>query len=170
MPNLFAPDFEPDEEQPAGYHVKGVRIGRQAGAERLGASLYELPPGNSTCPYHWHAANEEMLIVVSGRPTLRTPEGERELAEGEVVAFPVGERGAHKVTNSGGGAARVLIISEMNEPEVAVYPNSGKVMARQQAPGTPATGVRAIFRLADGVDYWEGELEPGAEPGTDQPG
>jgi uncharacterized cupin superfamily protein len=169
MANLFAPEFEPDEDQPAGYHVKGAQIGRQAGAERLGASLYELPPGNSSSPYHWHAANEEMLIVISGRPTLRIPEGERELAEGEVVAFPVGEAGAHKVTNNGEGPARVLIVSEMNEPEIAVYPDSGKVMARQQAPGTPATGLRAIFRLGDGVDYWDGELQSG-EPGADHPG
>jgi uncharacterized cupin superfamily protein len=169
MANLFQPDFGPDEELPQGYRIRGAQIGRQAGAERLGASLYELPPGNSSCPYHWHAANEEMLIVVSGRPTLRTPEGERELAEGEVVAFPVGERGAHKVTNNGEGPARVLIVSEMNEPEVAVYPDSGKVMARQQAPGTPATGMRAIFRLGDSVDYWDGEMESGGEQGADPP-
>jgi uncharacterized cupin superfamily protein len=102
-----------------------------------------------------------MLIVLSGTPTLRTPESERELAEGEVVAFPVGERGAHKVTNHSAAAVRALIVSEMNEPEVAVYPDSDKVMVRQQAPGTPGTGLRAIFRLEDGVDYWDREVEPG---------
>ena len=160
MANVFEPDFE-EIEWPPGYVGRGAEIGRQAGAQRLGASLYELPPANSVCPYHWHAANEEMLIVLSGRPTLRTPDGERELAEGEVVAFPLGERGAHKVTNNSDSVARVLMLSEMNAPEVAVYPDSSKVMARQQAPGTPATGLRAIFRLEDGVDYWDGELEDG---------
>src|SRR4029450_12505635 len=99
----------PQETRPPAYPQRGAKPARQPGAEPLGASLYELPPGNSSCPYHWHAANEEMLIVISGRPTLRTPEGERELAEGEVVAFPVGEAGAHKVTNNGEGPARVLI-------------------------------------------------------------
>jgi uncharacterized cupin superfamily protein len=82
------------------------------------------------------------------------------LSEGEVVAFPIGARGAHKVTNNSEGASRVLIVSEMNEPEVAVYPDSGKVMARQQAPGTEATGLRVLFRLEDEVDYWDGEVEP----------
>jgi uncharacterized cupin superfamily protein len=162
MTNVFEPEFEThvDPKQwPTGYEGRYAKVGKDAGAERLGASLYEVPPGNSLCPYHWHAGNEEMLIVLGGRPTLRTPEGERELAEGEVVAFPVGEQGAHKVTNNGAESARVLVVSEMNEPEVCGYPDSGKVMARQQAPGSEATGLRAIFRLEDGVDYWEGEVD-----------
>ena len=103
--NVFEPEFDDaDPSDPPGYKVRGAQVGKAAGSERLGASLYEIPPGNSICPYHWHAANEEMLIVLSGAPTLRTPEGERELAEGEVVAFPVGERGAHKVTNHSAAA------------------------------------------------------------------
>lgn len=154
--NLFEPELERVDDPP-GYVARGAEIAKQAGARRLGASLYVLEPGNSICPYHWHAANEELVIVFAGKPTLRTPAGERELAEGEVVAFPIGEEGAHKVTNRSDGTVQVLMVSEMNEPEVAVYPDSGKVMARQQAPGTPATGVRAIFRFADAVDYWDGE-------------
>jgi uncharacterized cupin superfamily protein len=165
MPNVFEPEWEIGEAKdwPQGYDGRYSRVAKTAGAERLGASLYETPPGNSTCPYHWHAASEEMLIVISGRPTLRTPEGERELAEGEVVAFPVGERGAHKVINNTDQPTRVLIVSEMNAPEVAVYPDSGKVMAREQAPGTEATGLRAIFRFDDAVDYWDGEIEVDSE-------
>jgi uncharacterized cupin superfamily protein len=166
MANVFEPEFETDvdpEDWPRGYKGRYARVGRPAGAERLGASVYEVPPGNSACPYHWHAANEEMLIVLSGRPTLRTPEGERQLAEGEVVAFPVGEEGAHKVINNSDAPIRVLMISEMNEPEVAVYPDSDKVMARQQAPGIEATGLRALFRIEDSVDYWDGEVEPGED-------
>jgi uncharacterized cupin superfamily protein len=163
MPNLFDPEFEPRENWPPGYDGRLARVGRQAGTERLGATLYEVPPDNSVCPYHWHAANEELLIVLEGRPTVRTPTGERDLESGEIVAFPVGDEGAHKVTNNGDEPARVLIVSEMNQPEVAVYPDSGKVMARQQAPGTEATGLRAIFRQEDAVDYFEGEIAPEEE-------
>jgi len=161
--NIFEPEFEAVDEPP-GYVCRGAEVAKQAGAQRLGATLYELEPGNSICPYHWHAANEELLIAFDGRPNLRTPAGERELEEGEVVAFPIGEEGAHKVTNRSDAIVRVLIASQMNEPEVAVYPDSGKVMARQQAPGIPATGVRAIFRFEDGVDYWDGEVNRGAAP------
>jgi uncharacterized cupin superfamily protein len=157
--NVFDPEFEEEVLEPRGYAGKVVRVGRQVGSERLGASLYEVPPGNAVSPYHWHAGNEEMLIVLLGQPTLRTPDGERELAEGEVVAFPVGERGAHTVSNKSETPTRFLIVSEMNGPDVCVYPDSNKVMAREQAPGTPATGVRALFRLDDAVDYWHGEVE-----------
>jgi uncharacterized cupin superfamily protein len=158
--NVFDPDLEPDDTDPEGFRVLAVKVGAEAGAERLGASLYELPPGQTSCPHHWHAATEEMLIVLAGRPTLRTPDGERELAEGEVVAFVRGERGAHSVTNRTDAPVRFLMVSEMNAPEVCVYVDSNKIMAREQAPGTPATGVRAIFRAGDTVDYWDGEVAP----------
>ena len=156
MPNVFDPDFEPREEWPAGYEGRFARLGRQAGTERLGASAYELPPGQSICPYHWHAANEELLIVLRGSPTVRTPGGESQLAAGDVVAFPTGEAGAHKVTNAGPEPALVLIVSEMRLPEVAGYPDSEKVMARAPADGEE---LRAIFRLADRTGYWDGEAE-----------
>ncbi len=156
--NLFEPSLEAGGEQP-GYRSRGAGLGSQAGAERIGASLYELGPGNSICPYHWHAANEELCVVIAGAPTLRTPEGERELTPGEVVAFQTGEGGAHKITNHGDRPTRVLMVSEMNAPEIAVQPDSRKVLARQEAPGVPATGVRALFRLDDAVDYWEGEVQ-----------
>jgi uncharacterized cupin superfamily protein len=161
MANVFEHELEADgDDVPPRYRGRFARIGREAGGERLGATLYEIPPGNTTAPYHWHAANEEMLIVLAGTPTLRTPEGERELTEGEVVAFRVGEGGAHKVSNLTQAPVRVIFISEMNAPDVCVYPDSGKVMARQQAPGREATGLRALFRLRDEVDYWDGEAEP----------
>lgn len=79
--NLFAPDWDADQDEPP-FTWRRARLGRQAGSERLGASLYELSPGASTFPFHLHHANEELLVVVIGRPTLRTTEGERELETG----------------------------------------------------------------------------------------
>src|SRR5919108_2784673 len=98
MPNVFDPQFDAAVQR-AGFTCRRARLGRQAGAQRLGASLYEIPPGQATFPYHAHLANEEMLFVLAGRPSLRTPEGWRELSEGEVVAFPAGEAGAHQIAN-----------------------------------------------------------------------
>jgi len=161
MANLHEPRFEPGRDWPRGYDGRFARVGAQAGAERLGATLYEVPPGNAVCPYHWHAGNEEMLIVLEGTPALRTPDGERELLAGDVVAFVVGEQGGHKVTNDSAEPARVLIVSEMNAPDVVAYPDSGKVLAREHAPGRGPGGLRAMFRLADEVDYFEGETGPG---------
>jgi uncharacterized cupin superfamily protein len=162
-PNLFDPHFDAENEVP-GFRWRRARLGRQAGGERLGASLFELPPGEATFPYHAHSANEELLIVIAGRPRLRTPDGWRELAEGEVVNFPRGERGAHQVANRSGESVRVLIISEMNAPEVNLYPDTGRVGAMQRAPGSTGEGGAWYFTPGAETDYWEGEEPPGGGP------
>lgn len=143
---------------------KRSRIGRQAGAERIGISLYELPAGGQPWPYHFQHANEELLIVLFGRPHLRSPEGWRQLEPGEVVAFPRGPSGAHQLENRGEEPVRYLMLSEMNSPEAVVYPDSGKVGVLSRAPGSRGDEdeLAAWFRLADQVDYWEGETRPGA--------
>jgi uncharacterized cupin superfamily protein len=154
--NVFEPEFDAEQDRP-GYRWRRARIGWQVGAERLGASLFELPSSQAGFPLHYHLANEELLIVLRGQPTLRTIEGERELAEGEVVAFAVGERGAHQIINRSGEPVRVLLISEMTGPEVLVYPDSGKVAARERPPGSRDGGRFQAFREEDAVDYFEGE-------------
>ena len=151
MPNIFNPEWE--AELPG---LRGQRVGAAAGGEKLGATLYEVDPGGRVSPLHIHHANEEMLFVVSGRPTLRTGDGERELEEGEVVAFPSGRRGAHQVLNRSDAPARVLIASTMIYPEVAEHPDSGKVVAISGRPDETAAMFLA-FRKGDAVPVTEGE-------------
>ena len=158
-PNLFQPAFDEHEEQ-QGFAHRRARLGRQAGGEHLGASLYELDPGQAVCPYHWHAAEEEMLIVVSGRPSLRTPEGWRELEAGEVVAFATGLEGTHQVANRSAEPVRVLLLSESRDPEVCGYPDSRKIMA-DAFLGRPDESSH-MWRLDDAVDYYDGESAPRA--------
>ncbi len=157
--NALAPDFDTEQSLP-GFSWRAARLAAQAGAKRLGASLYELPPEQTGFPYHAHLANEEMLVVVRGRPSLRTPDGWRPLGEGEVVSFPTGEKGAHQVTNRSEEPARFLMVSEMRAPDVVLYPDSEKVGARGSAPGSGGSGLRMTFRSRDAVDYWEGEDPP----------
>jgi len=107
-----------------------------------------------------------MLIVLSGRPSLRTPDGWRELAEGEVVAFPRGEAGAHQVANRGDDPARVLIVSEMNAPDLTIYPDTGKVAVFGRAPGSRDEGIQQAFRSEDAVGYWDGEEPPSGDIST----
>ena len=161
MPNVFNPDFDADQDRP-GFTYRRAKLAQQAGGERLGVSLYEIPPGQATFPYHVHTANEELLIVLDGTPSLRTPAGWRELARGEVVAFRVGEEGAHQVANRSDGPARVLVLSTMMAPEVNLYPDSGKLMAATRAPGAAGEGFQESFRREDATDYWEGEDPPEA--------
>ena len=163
MANILEPQFD-TEQQREGFTYRRARVGRQAGAVRLGASVYEIPPGEATFPYHWHAANEEMLFVISGRPSVRTEDGWQELEPGDVVAFPGGERGAHQVANHGPGPARVLVVSTMLAPDTVRYPDSGKVMIAERPPGAAGGGdaLFAAFRVDEATDYWEGEDPPAA--------
>ena len=106
--------------------IRAVRVAEHAGAERLGASLYELQPGEEMV-FHYHVQREELMIVLAGRLSLRTAVGWEELPEGEVVAFPRGERGAHGYRNDGDTPVRVLMISEMDGPNISVYPDSDQI-------------------------------------------
>ena len=157
--NVFDPSFDGDSDGPV-YSFRRARLGRQAGAERLGASLYELPPGEAPWPIHYHLANEEMMVVLRGRPSLRTLDAERQLAEGEVVACPVGEDGASQVVNRSGEAVRVLIVSEMVAPEIVRRPESGKLSAMEDAPGSREEGYQGAFFERDAVGFWDGEEPP----------
>jgi uncharacterized cupin superfamily protein len=97
--NLFAVECELGMEH-EGFRIRETQIGPQLGADLIGGSVYEIDPGKKLWPYHLHHANEEWLVVLRGRPTLRTPDGERELVEGDVACFPRGATGAHLVQNA----------------------------------------------------------------------
>jgi uncharacterized cupin superfamily protein len=159
-PNVHRPALD-ERSDVEGFRCVGESIAYKAGSEHLGMSLYDLPPGQTNCPYHYHLANEELLIVLRGRPHLRTPDGWRQLEEGEVVSFLRGERGAHQIMNRTDSVVRMLIVSEMRFPEVPVYPDSGKVGVRERAPGSE--GMRLNFHPDDALDYWHGEEPPGVE-------
>jgi uncharacterized cupin superfamily protein len=135
MPNIHEPDFDVDHDD-APYVWRRARLGRAAGAQRLGASLFALPPGSTTFPLHAHLHNEELLVVLSGTPTLRTLEDERLLATGEVVAFPAGRAGAHELRNDNDDEVRLLIVSTMVAPEINLFPDTGELWVRDYVPGT----------------------------------
>ena len=101
--------------------------------------MYELGPGNSAV-YHFHHGSEELLVVLSGRPTLRTPEGERQLKEGDVVHFAIGPEGAHGLRNDNDGPARYIVAGIRVSPEVAEYPDLNQITA--QARTGSQTGER----------------------------
>jgi uncharacterized cupin superfamily protein len=150
--NLNALEPEYDDSDPEGYRAGMSRFGPSIGAVRLGASLYELPPGQSICPYHYEYPEEEWLIVLEGRPTLRHPQGEDELEEEDVVCFPEGPEGAHKVTNRTGETVKVLMFSTRTNPAVAVYPDSDKI-----GIWTGNDADHVIVRRSSNVAYYDRE-------------
>jgi uncharacterized cupin superfamily protein len=150
--NVLSERCEYDEGDPQGYRSGVARVGEAVGGEALAVKVYELPPGESVCPYHYEY-EEEWLLVLQGSVLLRTGDGERELGTGEIVCFPPGPAGAHKTTNRGEAAARIVMFSSAREPAVAVYPDSDKIGVW---PGNSADEM--MLRRADGaVDYWDGE-------------
>jgi uncharacterized cupin superfamily protein len=151
MPNLFDPEWDMNRDEPP-FRWRRARLGRQAGSRALGASLFELAPGGATFPLHAHLANEELLLVLAGRPTLRTPAGERALEAGDVVAFPAGREGAHRLENRTETPARLVLVSTMLAPEVNLMLEDNTAWVRDYAPGLdpPAGAIDVRMPLAEG--------------------
>jgi len=119
--------------------------------------VYELAPGERVSLYHWHVGEEEWLLVVAGTPTLRSPDGEKVLRPWDVAVFLRGPVGAHQVRNDSVETARVVVLSTISDPEVCVYPDSGKIGVL--AGWTRADGhvVRLMNRPEANLDVFEGE-------------
>ena len=149
--NLNADEWDRTEER-EGWRFKDAWVGAHTDAELIGASMYEVEPGNKQGPFHTHHANEEWAIVLRGEPTLRTHEGEQQLRQGDVVAFPRGKEGAHQIRNDTDVPVRVLMLSTLIAPDIVEYLDTGKIGARSVA------GERIIFaRPGPELEYWEGE-------------
>jgi uncharacterized cupin superfamily protein len=154
MPNVYKPAFE-ERERPDGFRSRRARIGYELGTELIGCSLWELPAGEAAYPYHFHYADEELVIVLTGRPSLRTPEGTRELEEGEAFRFPLGEEGAHQILNRSKETVVFLAVSSSGRPDVIIYPDSDKIGVGERLP--QGGGLRAFFKRSDRVGYFDGE-------------
>ena len=127
-----------------GWRARRARLGGTLGCERLGVSVWELPPGQTAYPYHFHLGDEELLVVLAGTPELRTPDGRRTVAEGELLAFPAGAEGAHQLVNRSDAVVRFLAVSTSGTPDVVLYPDSGKVWAGERNPD--GSGVGHVFQ------------------------
>ena len=145
-----------------GFRIRETGIGHRIGAELIGGSVYEVDPGKKLWPYHLHHANEEWMVVLRGRPTLRTPEGERELGPGDCTVFRRGPAGAHLLRNDDADSARLLLVSTLGDPDVAVYLDSGKIGVWAGHSLGDVEELSLMVREASPDarrDYWEGESD-----------
>ena len=152
--NIADPGFTYDDGDPPPFEAGMFRLGKQLGAVQTGMSVYELPPGQSVCPYHYEYGEEEWLLVLSGRPTLRTPEGSRELAPFDAAFFPIGPDGAHRVSNDTDEPVRIVMWSTIVIPSATAYPDSDKV-----GVWTGVEGENVMVRRASHVGYYDGEAD-----------
>ena len=154
--NIDDPEFAYDDSDPDGFRNGMFRLGKELGAERTGVSVYELLPGQALCPYHDEYGEEEWVLVLHGRPTIRTPEGSEEAVPFDAVFFPKGPEGAHQIRNDTDEPVRVLMFSDIVYPSATAYPDSGKVGVW--------TGIREedlIVERSSKVDYYHGESTRG---------
>ncbi len=120
--------------------------------EHSKVNFYELPPLHSNYPYHWHCDCDEVFYIISGEGILKTPEGERQIRAGDLIICPCGEEGAHRLTNtSGTEVLRYIDFDTVCKRDVCIYPDSQKV-------GIWGETLNKVYRIGDGVDYYEGEV------------
>jgi uncharacterized cupin superfamily protein len=150
--NIANPAFEFDQTDPEGFRSGLFRPGPGLGAKQMGTSVYEIPPGQALCPYHYEYAEEEWLLVLAGRPTLRDPDGETELEPWDLLMFETGPAGAHGVYNRTDEPVRVMMWSTIMHPAATVYPDSDKI-----AVWTGNRDDDGLFVRSTKVEYFEGE-------------
>jgi uncharacterized cupin superfamily protein len=128
-----------------------IDVARALGSAALAMYIYDLSPGQGASPYHYEY-EEEWLLVVDGTVVLRTPDGEQTLQRGDLVCFPPGSAGAHKVMNRSDTPARTLMFSSARVPAVSVYPDSDKIAVW---PGDEANDL--VFERSSAVPWSHGE-------------
>jgi uncharacterized cupin superfamily protein len=142
----------PERDAPDGFRAGMSRLGGEVGAKATGATVYDLAPGQAVCPYHYEHGEEEWALAISGRPSVRTPEGTEELAPLDLVFFPPEPEGAHQILNESDAPARVLMWSNVVFPTSTVYPDSDKV-----GVWTEDESEEIVVPRAARVDYYDGE-------------
>jgi len=150
--NVSDPAFTYDADDPEGFRSGYARLGPDLGAKATGTTVYDLPPGQALCPYHYEYGEEEWVLVLDGRPTMRTPEGTERLEPFDVVFFPTGPAGAHQLRNDTDGPVRVLMWSNVVYPTATAYTDSDKVGVWT---GDKAEDVMVV--RSSKVDYFHGE-------------
>jgi uncharacterized cupin superfamily protein len=152
--DLSNPVFTYDDSDPEGFRSGMMRVGPGLGASQTGISVYELPPGQAVCPYHYEYGEEEWAMPLDGVVTLRDPDGEHQLAPMQLAFFQRGPEGAHQLRNDGDEVVRVLMFGAVLLPTASVYPDSDKI-----GVWTGNKTDDALFRRGSSVEYF-----------TDQPG
>lgn len=157
MSKVNAADLEWTEYDHGESAFRRKQLGGAVDGDQLGCSLYELPPGKRSWPYHYHTANEEAIYVLAGEGALRTPAGETRLEADDFAGFPADESGGHRVVNDGDEPLRYLVVSTMTEPDVTVYPEMEKFGVYVGSPpgGREERSLEGYYNVDDDTDYWE---------------
>ena len=142
------------------YEARIGWVGNALASKKLGFNVTILPPGKCAFPYHLHHANEEMFFILEGRGSIRIGGTRHRIGKGDFISLPTGREFAHQIFNDSNAPLKYIAVSTMEVPEVAEYPESGKLgVFAGAAPGrsTSKNSIRHYARLEDGVGYWSEE-------------
>lgn len=142
------------------FEAETAPVANQINAKQLGYRVTRLPPRKRAWPLHAHYVNEEMFFVLSGSGTVRIGEGSYPISEGDFISAPANPEEPHQIINTSDSTLTYICVSTMLEPEVAVYPESGKIgIIAGSPPGRidEQSGVVKFIDKDTGVDYWDGE-------------
>lgn len=132
------------------YDTESASLTQGTAAQQLGACIDTVAPGQQSCPYHYHFAEEEMFIILQGEGTLRVAGEHVPVRAGDVITIPAGPDYPHHLLNTSDAPLHYLSVSTQKRPEICVYPDSGKV-------GCYGPGLRLLVPQDAAVDYWVGE-------------
>lgn len=152
--NVERVDKQRDRRPPL-YDSVGARLGTGTAADKLGASFDCVAPGMRSCPYHFHYAQEEMFIILEGSGTLRVAGEMLPIVSGDVIFIPPGPEYPHQIINTSDAPLKYLSVSTREQPELVMYPDSGKYQA--MARGNDGEQVRYLQRPSASLDYWQDE-------------
>ncbi len=141
------------------FEYKKKSLSQNSGGQKLGCSIYEVPPGKSAFPFHYHCSNEEAIFILEGNAELRFGEQSYFVSKGDYLTFPA-EGSAHQLTNRGETVLIYICISTMIEPDIKIYPDSGKVgiVDSNIKDGSAPNGTtEKVLRGDVEVGFWEGE-------------
>lgn len=131
------------------YYKKTIINGGER--HKCNAAIYEISPGKSAYPYHYHYQSEELFYIISGTGRLRTPDGERTVKAGDILFFPASEKGAHKLTNLSDIEKLIYLdFDTYHSPEICFYPDSDKI-------NVFGKGFRRVIKSDMEADYYDGE-------------
>ncbi len=134
-----------------GYEYYKRELVPRGHAQQCVAALYEIPPGKSAYPYHYHTKNEEIFYIIKGIGSLKTPTGNQEVSAGDFLFFPANEKGAHKLTNISDTESLIYLdFDTHNDIDVSFYPDSGKI-------GVWGKNINQLYNISTQTEYYDGE-------------
>lgn len=115
---------------------RAERISDTAGLTQFGAFIEELAPGAWTSYLHWHAEEDEMVLLLSGALTLYEAGDTSILEPGDAACWKAGVSTAHRMRNHTDAPARYLVIGTRAAADRVTYPDEDRVLYLDRSTGT----------------------------------